>query len=272
MKKLLLAGAALVPIIIGTLAVSIAVVMPSDAFAGDDVIMQYAGAGSGARALFPADDLLDWGQLGPQCPSIGQLCVPNGSAATSNKGIVITILSPSGGFNRADEGTIAWSGHFETGDHLIYAGNTPGTITFTLQKPVAGIGFEVQPDSGTVPATVQIFDSNGKLLSSLTQSAIGGACIPACNDASFFGFSDPAGRIASVTISPNDGGGFAENQVSLIDQPSPHFAGTPGKPNCYGQSVAALAQQYSGLNNAATALGYPSVSALQSAIMTYCGG
>ena len=31
----------------------------------------------------------------------------------------------------------------------------------------------------------------------------------------------------------------------------PIFAGTPGKANCYGQSVAALAKQYGGLNAAA---------------------
>jgi hypothetical protein len=123
----LLVRRAWVHIIIGMLALSIAVAMPSDAFADDDVIMQYADAGSGARALFPADDLLDWGQLGPQCPNVGQLCIPNGSVATSSRGVSITIFSRSGGFNRADEGTIAWSGHFETGDHLIYAGNNLGT-------------------------------------------------------------------------------------------------------------------------------------------------
>jgi hypothetical protein len=184
---------------------------------------------------------------------------------------VITIFSPSGGFNRADEGTIAWSGHFQTGDHLIYAGSTPGTITFTLQKPVAGIGFELQPNSATVSATVQILDTNNTLLSSITQPAIGGACSPACNDAAFFGFHDPQGRIGSVLISPNDGGGFAENQISLIDQSQPSFAGTPGKANCHGQSVSALAQEFGGLNGAAAALGFSGVSALQDAIMAFCG-
>jgi hypothetical protein len=48
------------------------------------------------------------------------------------------------------------------------------------------------------------------------------------------------------------------------------FAGTPGKPNCFGQSVSALARQYGGLNNAAAALGYPSVRALQKAILEFC--
>jgi hypothetical protein len=52
----------------------------------------------------------------------------------------------------------------------------------------------------------------------------------------------------------------------------PVFAGTPGKANCRGQSVSALSKQFGGLNNAAAALGYPSVSALQDAIMAYCAG
>jgi hypothetical protein len=52
----------------------------------------------------------------------------------------------------------------------------------------------------------------------------------------------------------------------------PVFAGTPGKSNCHGQSVSALARQYKGLNAAAAALGYADVSALQSAMMAFCGG
>jgi hypothetical protein len=48
------------------------------------------------------------------------------------------------------------------------------------------------------------------------------------------------------------------------------FAGTPGKPNCHGQSVSALAQQFGGLEAAASALGFPSVQALQGAIREFC--
>jgi hypothetical protein len=50
----------------------------------------------------------------------------------------------------------------------------------------------------------------------------------------------------------------------------PVFAGTPGKANCNGQSVSALARQYGGLNNAAAALGFDSVKALQGAIQDFC--
>jgi hypothetical protein len=48
------------------------------------------------------------------------------------------------------------------------------------------------------------------------------------------------------------------------------FAGTPGKPNCLGQSVSALAQQYGGLISAVAALGYSDVSALENTIMAFC--
>jgi hypothetical protein len=50
------------------------------------------------------------------------------------------------------------------------------------------------------------------------------------------------------------------------------FAVTPGKANCYGQSVSALARQFGGLNNAAAALGFPSVRALQDVIIVFCEG
>jgi len=51
---------------------------------------------------------------------------------------------------------------------------------------------------------------------------------------------------------------------------TPVFAGTPGKANCHGQSVSALARQYHGLNAAAAALEFPSMQALQNAIMAFC--
>ncbi len=48
------------------------------------------------------------------------------------------------------------------------------------------------------------------------------------------------------------------------------FAGTPGAANCHGKSVSALARQFGGLDAAASALGFPSVQALQDAIRTFC--
>jgi YVTN family beta-propeller protein len=57
--------------------------------------------------------------------------------------------------------------------------------------------------------------------------------------------------------------GVSPIAFGIFIQPAPRFAGIPGKANCYGQSVSALAR-------AAAALGYPSVQALQNAIAEYC--
>jgi YVTN family beta-propeller protein len=54
--------------------------------------------------------------------------------------------------------------------------------------------------------------------------------------------------------------------------PAPKFAGTPGKGNCYGQSVSALVRQDHGLKAAAAALGFSSVRELQNAILEFCEG
>jgi hypothetical protein len=247
-----------------------AVFMASDAFA--DGILQYMGAGSAARALFPANDLLDWGQLGAVCQSGSLLCYPSPVTATSNRGIVITVTD-TGGFTLDNEGTIGWSGGFQLGDHVLTDGSNSNPITFTLNKLVAGIGLEVYTNSGTFTETLQIFDDKGKLLSSITAPVIGGACLPPCNDAPFFGFYDPEGRIASLVISnANDlNVKIGWNQISLIDEPALTFAGTPGQGNCYGQSIATLIGLYGGLNSAVAALGFTSADALRNDIKEFCG-
>jgi YVTN family beta-propeller protein len=58
----------------------------------------------------------------------------------------------------------------------------------------------------------------------------------------------------------------------IFIQPPSRFAGTPGKGKCYGQSVAALARQFHGLAEAAEELGFPTVRALQTAILVFCQG
>src|SRR5499427_82694 len=47
-------------------------------------------------------------------------------------------------------------------------------------------------------------------------------------------------------------------------------AGTPGQPNCHGQTVSALAHQFGGINAAASALGFSSVQALQNSFGLFC--
>jgi hypothetical protein len=47
-------------------------------------------------------------------------------------------------------------------------------------------------------------------------------------------------------------------------------AGTPGQPNCHGQSTAALANQFGGIDAAASALGFSSASALHDGFKLFC--
>jgi hypothetical protein len=47
-------------------------------------------------------------------------------------------------------------------------------------------------------------------------------------------------------------------------------AGTPGRANCHGQSISALAQQFGGISAAASHLGFSSVEALQDGFNLFC--
>ena len=47
-------------------------------------------------------------------------------------------------------------------------------------------------------------------------------------------------------------------------------AGTPGKPNCHGQTISAMAHEFGGIGHAAPDLGYSSVDALQNAVDVFC--
>ena len=96
--------------------------------------------------------------------------------------------------------------------------------------------------------------------------------VPNSNFTLAFGINDLGQIVGHFCASPNAICGFDSSTVHgfLADPVQPLFAGTPGAANCHGQSVSALARKYGGLNGAATALGYPDVSALQSAIMAFC--
>ena len=118
-------------------------------------------------------------------------------------------------------------------------------VTATIPVDVIPFGVAVSPGGSKVYVTndgsntVSVIDAATKIVT---------ATIPVGSDPQAFGiFIQPA-------------------------KPAPRFAGTPGKGNCYGQSVSALARQYHGLNGAAPALGFSGVRALQDAILAFCGG
>jgi YVTN family beta-propeller protein len=117
---------------------------------------------------------------------------------------------------------------------------TTDTVTTTIPVGTSPTGVGVTPDGSpnTDDNTVSVIDTK-------TNTVI--ATIPVGNTPEAFGiFIEPERK-----------------------PPPPQFAGTPGKANCHGKSVSALARQYGGLNAAAAALGYSDVSALQNAIMAF---
>jgi len=48
------------------------------------------------------------------------------------------------------------------------------------------------------------------------------------------------------------------------------FSGTPGQANCHGKTVSGLAGEFGSFDAAASALGFPSVKALQDAVTAFC--
>jgi uncharacterized repeat protein (TIGR03803 family) len=77
-----------------------------------------------------------------------------------------------------------------------------------------------------------------------------------------FGTTFEGGAIGDGTVFELIGSGFV---------PPKQFAGTPGSAECTGKSISTLAKTYRGIAQAAQALGYDSVSALQNAIADFCG-
>jgi uncharacterized repeat protein (TIGR03803 family) len=119
-----------------------------------------------------------------------------------------------------------------------------GTV-FEIAKTAGGyastptILVSFNSSDGATPEAGLIADDSGNLFGTTT-----------------FGGANDRGTVFEIT-----GSGFA---VPVT------FAGTPGKPNCHGKSVSALARQYGGLNGAAAALHYASAQALQDAIEAFC--
>jgi uncharacterized repeat protein (TIGR03803 family) len=130
-----------------------------------------------------------------------------------------------------------------------FAGRAIGGTVFEIAKtaggyastPITLVDFCALANcaDGSNPFAGLIVDANGNLFGT-----------------TFYGGANNVGTVFEITNT-----GFVVRPI---------FAGTPGKPNCFGKSVSALARQYGGLNTAAAALGYSSVRALQDAILAFC--
>jgi hypothetical protein len=174
-----------------------------------------------SSAALGANDVIDWGQLGPAFT-----LVP--SPVTSSLGLDATASTtdPAGLF-RLDEGT-GWLGNFSPGDRLLTS-NTANyfPLTVIFATPVFGAGANIQLDQH-VPFTAFIEAFNGGTsLGIFTEDGVSNA-----NDdgsAIFIGVRDPNAEITSVVFgltTPTDSD-FAINALRIntngVPEPSSFY-------------------------------------------------
>lgn len=66
------------------------------------------------------------------------------------------------------------------------------------------------------------------------------------------------------------GGGTAFNMTFTLTGNTILDAGTPGQANCHGQTVSAMAGEFTGIDASVSTLGYSSVDALQDGVTAFC--
>ena len=174
------------------------------------------------RADQNPNDIIDWGQLGPDGTIVGSPAAVmsfNGVNATASipgpfMGAFVEDCSPSCGLG-------SWQGNFEIGENLLYTGNQigggPGPLTISFGTGISTVGFQIQDKfPGAFSATLQAFDGS-TLLFMLNMTGVSDSC--ACGSAIFMGIGDLTGpNITSIVISDQgtgDANDFAINAVSL---------------------------------------------------------
>jgi YVTN family beta-propeller protein len=157
------------------------------------------------------------------------------------------------------------------------------TVTATIGVGLAiPFGVAVSPDGSKVyitnsqNSTVSVIDtaSNAVTATILVLNAWGVAVTPDGSKVYITNLNQESVSVidtATNKVTATIPVGSTPVAFGIFIQSGPKFAGTPGKANCHGQSVSALAKQYGGLNNAAARLGFDGVNALQNAILTFCG-
>ena len=131
----------------------------------------------------------------------------------------------------------------------LYGGASPGPLgdgtVFEIVKTASGYA--------STPTTLVSFNGNN--------GSLPYASLIADGNGNLFGTTSGGGTSSFGTVFEVTGTGFITPT---------EFGGTSGTTNCIGKSVFALTQEYGGLAQAAAALGYNSVAALQSTVDSYC--
>lgn len=219
----------------------------SDAWS-ETILYSFTGNNDGAQ---PASSLI--------IDAAGNLYGTTSGGGAYGSGTVFQ-LTPSGTLNTLYSfaaGVSPWNGWTASASLIMdAAGNLYGT---SPNGGPSGYGmvFELSPPSSGSTWTETVLHSFSPGYGIFPQGAL---------------IADSAGNLYGTTAGTNDPTSPVNFGSVFKIALSTTFNGIPGKPNCYGQSISFLAQEYGGIAHAATTLGYPSVAALESAVTAYCGG
>ena len=231
---------------------------------GDGTVFEIVNTGG----LYTLTTLVNFNSSDGANPLAGLIADANGnlfgttSAGGSGYGTVFEIVKTSGGYASTPT-TLASFDSVDGANPLAgLIADANGNLFGTTDLGGAtgyGTVFEIVKTSGgyaSTPSTLVSFN--------LTDGAVPLGGLIADANGNLFGTTELGGGsgYGYGTVFEVTGSGFV---------PPKKFAGAPGSANCTGASISILAQAYGGVAHAAPALGYASVSALQTAVASYCG-
>jgi uncharacterized repeat protein (TIGR03803 family) len=208
-------------------------------------------------------------QAGLIADAHGNLFGTTSGGGANGYGTVFEITRTAGGYANTPTVLVSFNGTDGAKPYASLLADANGNLFSTTESGGAhgaGTVFEIAKTrrgyAGT-PTTLYSFCSKFPPRGSCLDGANPYAGLIADADGNLFGTTESGGQSSNGTVFELTGSGFVPPAV---------FAGTPGRPNCLGKSVSALARQYGGLHAAAVALGYADVRDLLNAIAAHCEG
>jgi len=191
---------------------------------------------------FPANDTVNWTTVGPPGTFLGYQF-----STTSDGGVGVDAATSFSGpplppydqlvvekeCSAPSTFPCAWGG-FQTGDPLLFTGQSTGPLTLSFSQGIFGAGLELQANTeAPYTVTIQAFDGSGSLLGTFSMP---GTWSRVPGSAMFLGIEDTSGAdISSVTFSIS--GPYAENGFLVND---PALVTTTPEPATCLMSVSAV--------------------------------
>jgi uncharacterized repeat protein (TIGR03803 family) len=197
----------------------------------------------------------------------GNLFGTTANGGASGLGTVFEIVKTSSGYASTPTTLVSFNGYdgalpdggliADANGSLFGTTAAGGASSFGLASGFGTVFEIVNTSSGyaSTPTTLVSFNGGSDGLEPI-------AGLIADASGNLFGTTYRGGASSAGTVFEVTGSGFV---------PPRQFAGMPGSANCTGTSISTLAHTYGGIAHAASALGYASVTALESAVANYCG-